>query len=56
MFNDPTSVDQITDNVPDTTSAVIIQTLYHLSLTIDQLEEATNRAEFSDVFDYPIEN
>ena len=58
MFNDPTSVDQITDNVPDTTSAVIIRTLYHLSLTIDRLEEEVNqqRAEFSDVFDYAIEN
>ena len=58
MFNDPTSVDQITDNVPDTTSVVIIQTLYHLSLTIDRLEEEVNqqRAEFSDVFNYAIEN
>ena len=46
------------DNVPDTTSVVIIKTLYHLSLTIDRLEEEVNqqRAEFSNVFNYAIEN
>lgn len=58
LFDDPVSVERISNEFPDSTSAVLVRYLYFLSQTINRLEEEVNeqRQEYNDVFNYATEN